>query len=686
MEKPTVINGQPQGLGNRMVTWDGLNDFFNMLKNEIPRMGVNNIAGSYSYSLGQNNKDYSRLSFLVGDGNKVNVNEKEYSYLNYVFGSNNHVNGGKYTFTFGSGNMHTVAEDKDTLACSVIFGNSNLNKGQLCFLAGTHNRTDQAASYTYVFGKENYGGEDSNKKSVGIRLFNGFIVGHDNQISGPILSNGSPQNERIYVFGSGHKIHNARGIVCFGDNNTVNNGKKITYNTFLCGSNLTGWYQGTTPAYILGQYNDVEYDEDGNVIKSAALMIGDGVENARSNLLVIGYDGEFRLKNGYFSQPITFKNDLRMYGDNGILIKTVRATKDQKESVAAKFAPGDITFYHGLTMDNVGIGVNNANIGITNAAGESVAKFAPNGTTFSHNVQFNNPDSFVIYGAGFDATVNAQQKAQMIYYNHVRIIDGGEAPTNLAPVIYYDHGFRHMLHAWQDPDPGEEKAIVNEAFWTIRNITQDQEEPESILHINYSSPEIFKQDIENRWAQHYVPKEIHFHAGEPDNWADIHCGAIDCGAIDCSLIDCSGEIDCTNVKCSTFSMDDKTLKQAEDQTDLFKNSQLPQGLLLIRIGVWHNLTKLGTGAMCMYHYGDAFGLGTQLSAQTNNTATNFSFYCQQLDRIMYCSATMQWTSTGVMLSIQLDSEPGTDTGITKENVKFRCAFIPLLTANGVLES
>jgi hypothetical protein len=127
--KTTIINGQPQGLGNRMVTWDGLNDFFNMLKNEIPRMGVNNIAGSYSYSLGQNNKDYSRLSFLVGDGNTVNVNEKEYSYLNYLFGTNNHVNGGKYTFTFGSGNRHTVAEDKDTSACSVIFGNSNLNQG-----------------------------------------------------------------------------------------------------------------------------------------------------------------------------------------------------------------------------------------------------------------------------------------------------------------------------------------------------------------------------------------------------------------------------------------------------------------------------------------------------------------------------------------------------------------------------
>jgi hypothetical protein len=122
-------------------------------------------------------------------------------------------------------------------------------------------------------------------------------------------SNGSMsvQNERIYVFGTGHKIHNARGIVCFGDNNIVNNGNNITYNTFLYGSNLTGWYQGISPMYILGQYNDytkIEYNSDpdkGSVKLGAALVIGDGVENARSNLLVIGYDGEFRLKNGYFS-------------------------------------------------------------------------------------------------------------------------------------------------------------------------------------------------------------------------------------------------------------------------------------------------------------------------------------------------------------------------------------------------
>jgi hypothetical protein len=107
----------------------------------------------------------------------------------------------------------------------------------------------------------------------------------------------------------------------------------------------------------------------------------------------------------------------------------------------------------------------------------------------------------------------------MIYYNHVRIIDGEEA-LNLAPVIYYDHGFRHLLHAWQDPNKGDE--AVNEAFWTIRNV-KDEYGQESTLHINYSSPMIFKQDIEETWAGHYAPHEIHFHNGSASGYAKLKC-------------------------------------------------------------------------------------------------------------------------------------------------------------------
>ena len=644
----TIINGQPLNLGNRMVTWDGLNDFFNMLKNEIPRMGVNNSGvGPYLYLIGENNsvKNGASYSFLLGKENKLVYENTE-------------------VFIAGTNNQCECSQ-------SIILGLSNIIKGDVNnYVIGAGNSTNDGSNIvlgdynvvsdsTYVLGHWNVGGKTTGQdgKPIYHMLYNpgGYTFGSTNIIS---FTAGNKEDETLSIQGNGYILGSYNNIKGVG-------GKTI----YALGSHLMADSAATTiddlkPLYLLGRYNENS--------PNSALVIGDGTTDASSNLLVIGYDGEFRLKNGYFSEDITFGSQAS-FGD------LVTFADDIECESAATFS-NIATFNGDLKIYNKSINIIQAtedkdeNGEITNIREDSVAKFAPNGTTFSHQVSFKDLNTVVIYGDGYPILTDEDIKngrhpadssyTKKIYWNNIRLIDGDNGNDSLN-MLFYNHGFRNILHPCN----------TNEAIWTTDN--------SYALHINQRKN---YRSEDSTVPDYMIPNQIHFHAGQPDNWAGIHCGAIDCGIVDCSGVDSSGQIKCKNVTCNVFSMDEQIFKQEENYTYTLNSFQLPQGLLLIQVGVWHNLTKLGNGAMCMYHYGDAFGLGTQLSAQTNNSNTNFSFYCKDLNRIMYCSARMQWTSENVTLSIQLDSATGTDTDIQAKNIKFHCTFTPLLTANGVLES
>lgn len=87
--KELVIDGQPQRLGNRMVTYDGLVDFLEMLKNEIPRMGKENTLTSeskYSLALGEGNLINGKCTFVYGVSNNVRNSGA------FVIGDTNYIN------------------------------------------------------------------------------------------------------------------------------------------------------------------------------------------------------------------------------------------------------------------------------------------------------------------------------------------------------------------------------------------------------------------------------------------------------------------------------------------------------------------------------------------------------------------------------------------------------------------
>lgn len=112
-----VINGQPQispTFGNRIVTYDGLVDFLEMLKNEIPKMGVNNYISNNTlcgFILGADNKiEGGEFCFIFGKNNNGKDVSNAYGFGNNLTLTNNAVWLGQYNF-----------KDDDNLK-DVIFG------------------------------------------------------------------------------------------------------------------------------------------------------------------------------------------------------------------------------------------------------------------------------------------------------------------------------------------------------------------------------------------------------------------------------------------------------------------------------------------------------------------------------------------------------------------------------------
>lgn len=139
--KGLVIDGQPQGLGNKMVTYDGLVDFLEMLKDEIPRMGYNNTIA----------KD-AAFSYAFGSSNILGEEDAERSGYSYIFGAGNKVQQDTFNelYILGSSNRSIRAADSlDSIYNVYVLGNlnTNINNANHVYILG-HSNIAQGDSYT----------------------------------------------------------------------------------------------------------------------------------------------------------------------------------------------------------------------------------------------------------------------------------------------------------------------------------------------------------------------------------------------------------------------------------------------------------------------------------------------------------------------------------------------------------
>lgn len=143
--KGLVVDGQPQGLGNKMVTYDGLSDFLAMLKYEIPRMGLNNSIApeaKYSCAFGEGNtlQAFASYSFVTGQGNTLG------SRSSCIIGRDNTILGDTENFIIGADNDTTDGNN-------VILGYSNSGLGNN-FIIG-HSNDFRDCNHNFIIGNSN---------------------------------------------------------------------------------------------------------------------------------------------------------------------------------------------------------------------------------------------------------------------------------------------------------------------------------------------------------------------------------------------------------------------------------------------------------------------------------------------------------------------------------------------------
>lgn len=160
MSETTIINGQPQGLSNKMVTYDGLVDFLKMLKNEIPRMGYkNSLSGSFAYAFGNSNTCQGAYSLLIGESNYG------YKQNNFLLGIGNKIN---IQQGFCCGRFNEIwAKDQGSSVGAYIMGIQNtlgtegeensLEQIRSVYILGSHNSIKQeqkSLAHAYGFGHD----------------------------------------------------------------------------------------------------------------------------------------------------------------------------------------------------------------------------------------------------------------------------------------------------------------------------------------------------------------------------------------------------------------------------------------------------------------------------------------------------------------------------------------------------
>lgn len=246
--KELVIDGQPQRLGNRMVTYDGLVDFLEMLKHEIPRMGLNNVIPDdlirYSYAFGKDNT-------ITGTGE-----------CNVALGGSNTLSSAHYSFIHGFANDTQVHSDFD------IFPSTSPLKGKSVFNYALGNKNKLFGNYNISIGLENqlYGNYSS-------------IIGYSNIVHGT----------SCYVFGAGNDLQHNSSKNCYilGKENEIGSTAHAHENLYLFGNYAKiANAKNTKPLYYFGQYGEDASYEDNMII----LANGTSSTN-RNNLFQITYGG-----------------------------------------------------------------------------------------------------------------------------------------------------------------------------------------------------------------------------------------------------------------------------------------------------------------------------------------------------------------------------------------------------------
>lgn len=246
MEEHTIINGEPQLLSNRMITYDGLQDFLAMLKAEIPRMGETN---SIPTNLTQRNYAFGKNNTIEGTGE-----------CNVALGGTNTLSNAHYSFVHGFTNETKVHSDFDIFTSPL--------KGKSAFNYALGDKNKLYGNYNVSIGLEN-------------QLYGNYsgVIGHSNIVHGT----------SCYVFGAGNKLYHNGSKNCYilGKESEIGSSASVHENLYLFGNYAKiSNAKNTKPLYYFGQYGaDASYDDN-------MIILANGTSQTdRNNLFQITYGG-----------------------------------------------------------------------------------------------------------------------------------------------------------------------------------------------------------------------------------------------------------------------------------------------------------------------------------------------------------------------------------------------------------
>ena len=294
----------PEIINNRMVTYQGINDYNQILIHEIPRMGRNNdFTGNINLAWGCNNQaNDTDFSFLFGEGNQIKEENPEISgtgSCHFLFGKNNLVHRSNgHGFTFGEG--LSVMSNGERVNITDIY--------KSIFLCGQYNALHDGTSYenaAFVIG--NGAGEDIydtetetwttyNRKNLLQLDYNGKlrIIGDGGIEYGENMGNSVLSNAGDYGVAIGLGVNNTGDYACvFGyqvtnagkysliNGETINNNKSNGCN-IICGKTI---YNDSLYNLIIGD----NIGQDTKKIQSNySLNIGSYIENTGAYSIVFG--------------------------------------------------------------------------------------------------------------------------------------------------------------------------------------------------------------------------------------------------------------------------------------------------------------------------------------------------------------------------------------------------------------
>lgn len=295
-----IINGQPQispTFGNRVVTYDGLVDFLEMLKNEIPKMGVNNYISNNTlcgFILGADNKiEGGEFCFIFGKNNNGKDVSNAYGFGNNLTLTNNAVWLGQYNF-----------KDDDNLL-DVIFGigkgDSNVRSNSLIITKNNVIAINPGADSFSNSANDIKNSIFINSKGIGqgdlSNITNSIFIGQRQETTNSNLqntviigSNAAQGLQNSFLLGAGHKMQIQKAhsgeeeytpfqVFAFGRNLSVPN------------TALKSFYadQADYPIFLMGTGI---YDRDGNEQENwtpYAMVVGN--KNEQRNVFTLDYQG-----------------------------------------------------------------------------------------------------------------------------------------------------------------------------------------------------------------------------------------------------------------------------------------------------------------------------------------------------------------------------------------------------------